>query len=125
GPLRRRFPWLMEACERRDEWCATLLAAPPTVIHGEFYAKTVLLRRKSVFPVDWESAAISAGEIDLAALTEGDRWPAGIVRLCEREYVHARWPEGAPTAFQRRLDAARVYLHFRWLGDRPDRTTRE
>ena len=109
---------------------ASALASEPTadeVLAGlrEFYAKTVLVRKQSVFMVDWESAAIAAGEIDLAALTEGKHWPAAIVRKCERAYVRARWPEGAPASFRRTLDAAKIYLHFRWLGERPDWTVRE
>ena len=123
-PLHDRFPWLARLCES-DDWFAPLLAEPPTVIHGEFYAKTILVRKESVFMVDWESAAIAAGEIDLAALTEGKHWPAPIVRECERAYIQARWREGAPASFRRALDAAKIYLHFRWLGERPDWTLRE
>jgi hypothetical protein len=124
GPLRERFPWLTELCERSDEWLAPLLAAPQTVIHGEFYTKHILMRRKRMFFIDWESAALAAGEIDLAALTEGKEWSAEVVRRCEDEYKRARWPEGAPADFNRTLDAARMYLHFRWLGERPDWTVR-
>ena len=102
---------------------ALLLAPPVTIIHGEFYQKNVLLRDGTIYPVDWQSAAIASGEIDLAALVE--RWPAAIARACEDAYQRARWPDGAPTDFLRRLDAARVYLQFRWLGDRPEWTTDE
>jgi hypothetical protein len=70
--------------------------------------------------VDWESAAIAPGEIDLAALTEGRHWPSEIVQECRRAYVSSRWPEGSPCSFQRTLDMAQMYLHFRWLGERPD-----
>jgi aminoglycoside phosphotransferase (APT) family kinase protein len=101
-----------------------LLAAPPTVIHGEFYTKNLLLRRRKVHAVDWESSAVAAGEIDVAALTEGG-WPARTVSRCERAYERARWPQGAPASFRTTLDAARIYLHFRWLGERPDWTVRE
>lgn len=124
-PLRARFPWLSKLDEIGDGWFDPLLAARPTVIHGEFYAKTVLMRGQSLFMVDWESAAMAAGEIDLAALTEGKHWPGKIVRRCERAYLCARWPDVAPVSFARTLDAARIYLHFRWLGERPDWTVRE
>jgi hypothetical protein len=123
-PLHARFPWLPKLCGT-DGWFEPLLAGPQTVIHGEFYAKTILVRNQSVFTVDWESAAIAAGEIDLAALTEGKHWPADLVRECQLAYVFTRWPEGPPPAFVRVLDAARIYLHFRWLGERPDWTVRE
>ena len=124
-PLRQDLPWLAELRARGDSWFAPLLVTAPTVIHGEFYAKTVLLRGENLFMVDWESTAIAAGEIDLAALTEGKGWPADIVRRCEREYCRVRWPKGTPAQFQQTLDAARIYLHFRWLGERPDWTLRE
>ncbi len=123
-PLHGRFPWLIELSSS-DEWFAPLLQERPTIIHGEFYAKTVLLRNHRIFMVDWESAAVAAGEIDLAALTEGKHWPANIVSSCENAYLLARWPEGAPSNFQRTFAAARIYLHFRWLGEQPDWTIRD
>jgi thiamine kinase-like enzyme len=116
---------LRDLREAGDDWFDPLLAARPSVIHGEFYAKTVLLRGESLFLVDWESAAVGAGEIDLAALTEGNHWHERIVQQCERDYARARWPHGPPAGFGRTLDAARIYLHFRWLGERPDWTVRE
>ncbi len=122
--LRRRFPWLEVICRRSDQWTGPLLAAPPVVIHGEFYTKNLLLRRQRIHVVDWESAAVAAGEIDLAALTEGG-WPVNFVSRCERAYQHARWPQGAPPHFRTTLEAARIYLHFRWLGERADWALRE
>jgi aminoglycoside phosphotransferase (APT) family kinase protein len=123
-PLRSRFPWLGRLKASGDRWFAPLMQCPRTVIHGEFYAKNLLLRRTQLFMLDWESTAIAAGEIDLAALTEGIHWPAKLVALCERMYVCSRWPKGAPSDFGTTLDAARVYLHFRWLGERPEWATR-
>jgi len=125
SPLHEHSPWLARLRKTGDRWFTPLLQSPPTVIHGEFYAKTVLLRSQELFMLDWESAAIAAGEIDLAALTEGLHWSENIVRRCERAYVRARWPEGIPAGFERTLDAAKIYLHFRWLGERPDWATRE
>lgn len=116
-PWHRRFPWLAPLCERAGEWAALLLAPPLTVIHGEFYPLNVLYRGRAVYPIDWESAAVAAGEIDLASLTES--WPARTARECERAYREARWPGGAPADFERRLAAARLYLACRWLADEP------
>src|SRR2546425_655507 len=79
GPLRGKFPWLAGLAGLGDAWFAPLLGATPTVIHGEFYAKTVLLRKQDLFMIDWESAAVAAGEIDLATLTEGKGWPPALV----------------------------------------------
>jgi hypothetical protein len=124
-PLLPRFPWLRDLQECGDAWFDPLQAAPSTVIHGEFYAKTVLVRGQDLFMVDWESAAIATGEIDLATLTDGRSWPAELVRRCLDDYQHARWPDGCPAGFKRNMAAARIYLNFRWLGERPDWTVRE
>jgi thiamine kinase-like enzyme len=83
----------------------------------------ILYRRGTVYPVDWESAAIGAGEIDLATLTEG--WPEKVVEQCEMRYQQVRWPEGPHADFRQTLNAARLYLPFRWLGDRPEWTDHE
>ena len=119
--LHKLHPWVPELC-KKDDWISLLLNATFTVIHGEFYGKTLLFKNDTVFPIDWESAAFAAGEIDLAALTEGNRWPEQVVQRCLREYQQTRWPNGTPADFHQTLDAARLYLHFRWLGEREDWT---
>lgn len=112
---------LAPLCERFDEVIDTLLAAPQVVIHGEYYPKNILLSGGRIHPVDWETAAVAAGEIDLASLTEG--WPEETAARCVRAYRAARWPRGSAAGFGRRLDAARVYLAIRWLGDLPQSHT--
>jgi hypothetical protein len=121
-PLHRQHPWLPKLCSKQNDWLNILMNARKTIVHGEFYAKTLMFGRDNVFPVDWESTAIGPGEIDLAALTEGNGWPERIVAECVHEYQQARWPEAAPPEFRQILDAARIYLHFRWLGEREDWT---
>ena len=121
-PLQGRFPWLARLRQRYERFMAPLLDAPATAIHGEYYLKNVLVRDGSVYPIDWESAAIGAGEIDLASITE--HWPPNIAHQCQVEYGRARWPEGPPAEFERTLAAARLYLHLRWLGDRAEKTNR-
>jgi len=123
GPLHAEFPWLQEVCDGSAELFDPLLRSTSTVIHGEYYTNNILLRDGSIYPVDWEAAAVAPGEIDLAALTEG-KWSPWLTRRCEREYGETRWPGGAPEGFARRLEAARLYLHFRWLGERADWTRR-
>jgi thiamine kinase-like enzyme len=123
GHLHQRFPWLAELCERSEEFVALLLAPPLTVIHGEYTPHNVLIRNGTIHPVDWESAALAAGEIDLATLTEA--WPDETVQECETEYWRARWPPGAPPGAEQTLAAARLYVGFRWLGARPEWTTDE
>jgi hypothetical protein len=125
-------PWLPDLCKKETEWLTILSNASRTIIHGEYYGKTLMFRNGSapgqdaqVFPVDWESTALAVGEIDLAALTEGIHWPARVVAECESVYEETRWPNGVPANFAQSLDAARIYLHFRWLGERREWTFRK
>lgn len=113
----QRFGWLASLCEDFGRCVEALMGAPRTIIHGEYYPKNILFLDGTVYPVDWESAAVAAGEIDLATLTE--EWPAAETAEYEREYCKARWPGGAPTDFPRVLTAARLYLLLRWLADYP------
>lgn len=121
--VRDAFPWLSTACQRFERAADALLAAP-TIIHGEYTPKNILMQGTRVCPVDWESAAVAPGEIDLAGLIDG-RWPEALVDESTRAYAQARWPAGAPAAFAARLDLARMYWNFRWLGERPDWATSE
>jgi hypothetical protein len=117
-PLGPCFAWLSTLAERFAKEAVPLLLAMPTVIHGEYYPLNILVRKRVIYPIDWESAAVAAGEIDLASLTEG--WPDELARACERVYGQTRWPGGVPRDFTRRLEAARLYLGWRWLGNAGD-----
>jgi len=116
---RRRSPWLIAACRRGDEFISQLLSAEATIIHGEFYPGNILYKARRVCPVDWESAAVAPGELDLASLSEG--WSPNLRASLERAYLAARWPDRAPAEFTRTLSAARLYWAFRWLGDTQQR----
>jgi len=117
--LDERFGWLGHVCRRFGRLGAQLAAGPLVIVHGELYPQNVLVGRDAIRPIDWEWAGLAAGEVDLAALTEG--WSAEVTGASVRAYAHARWRGGAPDDLAWRLDAARVYLHLRWLGDRTDR----
>jgi hypothetical protein len=126
GDLHQRYPWLAGLCERFDEAVAILQGSPPTVIHGEFYPHNVLYHGESgesIYPLDWESAAVASGEIDLAALTEG--WSEDFVLSCFDDYVSSRWPDDPSAGDLRRFTAAQLFLQFRWLGDQEDWTRDE
>jgi hypothetical protein len=116
-------PWLEQLCTGFREPVSALLSVPPTVVHGEYYPENILVREGTIYPVDWESTVLAAGEIDLASLTEG--WPEQVAQDCESEYQITRWPGGTPDGFFRRLWTARLYLQFRWLGDDPERDVSE
>lgn len=120
GCYLHHLQWMEPLLEQFDEVVAALLTAPLTVIHGEYYSRNILFRAGKVFPVDWESAAVAAGEIDLASLTEG--WPEETARTYALAYQRERWPDGLPHDFERALCAGRIYLCLRWLGERPELT---
>ncbi|HET9771703.1 MAG TPA: phosphotransferase [Acidimicrobiia bacterium] len=116
GALHVRYPWLAPACRRSDLY-EPLLTAPHSVVHGEFSPANVLLRDGEVLPVDWESAAMAPGELDLAFFTLG--WPNRLRRRMEAAYARRRWPAGPPASFEPTLRAARIHACFRVLGDSP------
>jgi hypothetical protein len=116
APWHARLPWLKELCLRAVDPLRAIADLPSTVVHGEFTPHNVLLRGNEVFPIDWESAAIGLPEIDLICLT--DKWPSEIAARCERAYADARFVCGPPFDWPARLDHARLYWDFRWLGDR-------
>jgi len=115
-PLRDEYPWLSQLASEYEAVFCDLFGRRPTVIHGEYYPENILVRDRAIFPVDWERTAISAGEIDLAALTEG-HWGPADVRLATESYAEARWGADPPEDFAESLAAARVYLHLLALGD--------
>src|SRR5262249_595012 len=117
GPWHRHCPWLQKLCARFDEVIDGLLAAPATVVHPEFFPHNILIHEGRAYPSAWESAALAAGEIDLATLTDG--WHPATVQSCEDAYRQARWPDGAPDRFAFLLASARLYLQFRGLGSHP------
>jgi hypothetical protein len=114
---RQRHPWLPDLCRQCQRRLPALLP-PATMIHGRYEANNVLVHNGRNVVVDWESAALAAGEIDLATLTWG--WDHELVQFCEQQYCLARWPDGPPADFALRLTAARVYFHLRRLGDSDD-----
>ena len=108
----RSGAWLSRACAAFHEMAGDLAAAPTTIIHGEMSPQNVLWRNGEIYPVDWESAAIGPGEIDLAALLLG--WPEETVARCIEAYWEAlRKPR--PSEFATRWAAATLYTALRWL----------
>jgi hypothetical protein len=114
--LKGEFPWLDDVHRRADTWINRLVNGPVTVIHGEFFPDNVIMSGDVPRGVDWETAAIARGEIDLACLTSG-HWPTALVQDCEAEYAAARWAGEPPPDHESALAAARIYLHCRSLGE--------
>lgn len=124
----QKFQWLADMCDRCDEFLEILLQATQTIIHGEFYPSNALIRDGEICVVDWESAGIGSGELDLAALTQGP-WPEEIIQECEAAYRKARWCTSAPLSFGRIFCAAKLYFYFRllfhWLRFYPNQARQE
>jgi len=108
----RSAAWLDRVCVAFREMTSDLAAAPTTIIHGEMSPQNVLWRNGEIYPVDWESAAIGPGEIDLAALLFG--WPEETVARCIEAYWEARRTP-RPAEFPTRWAAATLYTALRWL----------
>ena len=113
-------PWVEKAIRRYRKIAVPLLVSQQTVIHGEFYSSNVLCRGGVILPIDWESAAIGAPEIDLAFLLEG--WSEKDQARVLQRYAETRWSGEPPADFGARFDAAVMFSQFRWLGDRPEWT---
>jgi hypothetical protein len=112
--------WWAHLCQHAQQALPGLLSSPATVIHGELFPSNVLHGPGGIRIVDWETAAVAAGEIDLAFLTHGD-WEEELVDECLRRYRRARYGVADPDErSDRRLLAARLYLALRWLGDEPE-----
>lgn len=107
--------WFGEALDSASGVLVEALGRDHTIIHGEFYPANVLIDGDEVVPVDFESAAIGAGEIDLAALITG--WTEGQRTRAVDEYCTSRWPGGAPASFHRTMAAAELYLALRHMVD--------
>ena len=117
--------WLMAFCDRIGQVSDMLQRVPQTLIHGDYYPDNTMCVDGGISVFDWEQAAIAPGEIDLASLTNG--WHDEVVQAAEAAYCRARWPGGAPSSFPETLEAARIYVLLRLLGDGrglPDRSTR-
>lgn len=108
-----RFPWLAPLREGFEGSVGLLTEGGHVPIHGEFYPRNILVHDGRIRPIDWESAALAVGEIDLASLVE--RWSSDVTDACRAAYARTRWPGRPPSDFGPRLDLARIYLHFRWI----------
>jgi hypothetical protein len=104
--------WLERLCAEFEDQATALAAAERTTIHGEFGPQNVLWRDGIVYPVDWESAAVGPGVIDLATLLFA--WPADVVDRGIAAYWRARVATAAST-FAATFAAATVYTALRWL----------
>lgn len=116
-PFHDQYPWVPDICKRFEDSIPSLIAGPLTVIHGEYYPKNILVDGERIYPIDWQTAAIARGEMDLASLIEG--WGDGPVRTAVEEYCSARWQGATPPDFAHTLTITQLYWPFRWLASNP------
>jgi hypothetical protein len=111
-----QYPWFETVADFFDANIAILLSGNQTIIHGEYYPHNILLKDGITYPVDWESAAVAAGEIDLASLIE--RWDEDATQLAIETYKKNRWNGTGPDeAFEKRLLLSQLYFIFRWWSE--------
>jgi hypothetical protein len=110
-----------------DRAIERLIRLPSTLIHGEFYASNILVQETRegcrICPVDWETAAVGPGLIDLAALASGS-WAERERPEMAAAYHDTLLSEGMPSFplddLLLALDDCRLHLAIRWLGWAPD-----
>ena len=114
---------LARLAERYDQVIERLVALPVTFIHGEFYSANVLVQETAeaprLCPIDWETAAVGPGLIDLAALTAGRSSEEEKAALALAYYDALAPGDGWPPpqdAFLAALDCCRLHLAMQWLG---------
>jgi aminoglycoside/choline kinase family phosphotransferase len=92
-----------------------LAELPVSFIHGEFTPSNVMVSRRGgtfrIRPVDWETAGLGPGVLDLSALTAGwhDEQRSRIVAAYQQQ-------PGAAAATAEQLDLARLVLAAQWTG---------
>jgi len=112
-PLAAEVPWLEQVAAAYRDRIPLLVQERPTLIHGEYTPRNAFWAEGRIMPVDWETAAIGPGQIDLAVYTFD--WELEDTRELEAAYAEARWGGGAPAEFAETMLAARLYVSFHWI----------
>jgi hypothetical protein len=96
---------------------------PHGIIHGEFFAQNVLLRRDQatdvIAVIDWETAATGPQYVDLVSISAG-RWTRSQRMAMRRAYFDSRHAPAATSGDWRRFneeaDVAAILQAVSWLG---------
>jgi aminoglycoside phosphotransferase (APT) family kinase protein len=108
--------WL---AERYDTVIDHLLSLPSTLIHGEFYPSNVIVTGiPDSFlpcPIDWETASVGPGVLDLAALTAGD-WHEQDRRDITAAYLAGSGTRVTLDDLSESAQYAHIHLAVQWLG---------
>ena len=113
----RREPALARFAAAAERAVEHISAWPASLVHGEFYPANVLVAGARIRPVDWETAGLGPGLLDIAALTSGSWVEQERVRV-ERAYRDALPAERRPAAAElaEALRSARLLVALQWIG---------
>mgnify|MGYP000132527885 CR=1 FL=1 len=91
-----------------------LLTLPTTLIHGELYPSNVVVAGERICFLDWETAGVATGLLDLAALSSGS-WSAR-----ERQALAAAYAASLGDTLEAELladlERCRLVIAVQWLG---------
>jgi thiamine kinase-like enzyme len=117
--IKFKYPWIDELCTFFSENVELLVQYGNTFVHGEYYPRNILTKEKIIYPIDWESAAVAPGQIDLASLIED--WEETSAQNAIEEYKTVRWyDENVPADFDQVLLLSQIYHKFRWISEFPN-----
>lgn len=115
-----KMKWIADVCRGAVRQICDL---PDVFLHGEFYASNILYlqdgQQSRICPVDWETSALGAGLLDLAALIAGN-WTERQRETMVSEYCRGLAPP--PSVLGERSDlnlllrCCRLFLAIKWLG---------
>jgi aminoglycoside phosphotransferase (APT) family kinase protein len=116
---RRLIGQALEHYMGRIEW---LSALPRTVIHGQYFGRNIMLRRRNrermIAVIDWETAALGPGLIDLVSFTSG-KWTDEQRRTMWRAYFDQYEAETEVSRdwenFCKELRELELYQALEWL----------
>ncbi len=117
GHVNNKYPWLANVCQLFWSNINILTKSPLTIIHGEYYPKNILVVEAGIYPIDWESAAVAPGEIDLVSILEGQ---SEIIASQQIEnYAYCRWrgKNFSQKDFKSRILMSQIYYQLRWIGE--------
>jgi hypothetical protein len=79
-----------------------------------------MVQKGMIYPIDWESAAIGAGETDLVSMIED--WDEKRRNIALKNYIRARWDDGPfnKNEFEKKLLLVRIYFFLRWTAEYND-----
>ena len=104
---------------RHDRVIDHLLSLPSTLIHGEFYPANVIVTGTPVrylpCPIDWETASVGPGVLDLAALTAGE-WREQARRDVTAAYLAGSGTRVTLEDLTESAQYAHIQLAVQWLG---------